>query len=252
MPKPRHSQTSRPAAKKPTAAARPKAHPAVKGKKAPHKNTSKPARALAAAHARVVAAAGKKAPKNGPLSKAAPVAAVSAGPSPRDLAVDAFEHGFQALQVRQYARAAEFLASVVNGYPDEKELQERARVYLNICERQKLMREPAPRSFDERVNAATIAINRGAVDEGLSLLRKLEAEDRTSDHVQYMLSVAHTQAGDTANALLHLRQAVELNPENRFLATQDADLEDLRRAEGFLALLEAPLPARRKQLARKR
>jgi tetratricopeptide (TPR) repeat protein len=166
--------------------------------------------------------------------------------------VVAFEHGFQALQARQYGRAADLLSSVVNGYPDEKELQERARVYLRICERQKPTRDGAPRSFDDRVNAATIAVNRGALDEGLSMLRKLEAEDRASDHVQYMLSVAHTLAGDTENALVHLRQAVDLNPENRFLATQDGDLEDLRRAAGFAALLEAPLVARRRVPARRR
>jgi len=177
-------------------------------------------------------------------------AAVVAGPSTHDLAVDAFEHGFQALQQRQFGRAAEFLNSVVNDFPDEKEMQERARVYLSICARQTGGRDPKPRSFDERLNAATVAINRGAFDEGLALLRKLEADDSEHDHVHYLLGVLYTSTGDVEKALAHLRKAIEVVPENRIRATQDADLEPLRQNPVFAAMTEVPV--RRKRSAAKR
>ena len=108
---------------------------------------------------------------------------------------------------------------MLTGFPDEKELQERARVYLSICERQAGGAGARPRSFEERVNAATVFINRGAFDDGLRLLRDLESENPQSDHVQYLLTVAFTSTGDVDKALSHLRRAVELNPENRFLST---------------------------------
>ena len=72
------------------------------------------------------------APKKAPC-RAAPA---RAGPSSHDQAVEKFERGFQALQQRQFGKAAELLRAVLNDYADEKELQERARVYLAICERQ--------------------------------------------------------------------------------------------------------------------
>jgi tetratricopeptide (TPR) repeat protein len=165
--------------------------------------------------------------------------------------VNAFERGFQALQQRHFGRAAELLASIVNKFPDEKEMQERARVYLSICERQAGRRDPKPRTFEERKNAATVAINRGAFDEGLTLLRKLETEDSGNDHVQYMLGVVYASTGDVERALAHLRNAIELNPENRFLSNQDVDLEPLRQNAGFAALLAAP-PPRRRPAARRR
>jgi predicted Zn-dependent protease len=173
------------------------------------------------------------------------------GPSSHDLAVEAFERAFQTLQQRQFGRAAELLAQVVNGFPDEKELQERARVYLSICERQKIGRGPTPRSLEERINAATVAINRGAFTEGLTLLRKLETDHRDNDHIQYLMCVAYTVIGDVPHALEHLKLAVALNPENRYLATQDADLDSLRQDAGFPSAIE-PAPVAKPAKAGKR
>jgi uncharacterized protein HemY len=159
--------------------------------------------------------------------------------------VAAFERGFRALQQRQFDRAAHALTAVLTGFPDEKEMQERARVYLSICERQASGAGAKPRSVEERINAATVAINRGAFGDALRLLRDLESDKSDSDHVQYLLCVAFTSMGDVDKALAHLRRAVELNPENRFLSTADADLEPLRQHAGFVAALEAPPPSRR-------
>ncbi len=167
--------------------------------------------------------------------------------------MQAFERGFKALQQRQFDRAAAAFKAVVSDFPDEKEMQERARVYLSICERQARGAGLKPRSFDDRLNAATVSINRGSLDEGLRLLRTLEAENPESDHVQYLLTVALTSMGDVEQALAHLRRAVELNPENRFLSSADADLEPLRQNAGFHASV-APPPAapQRRTTARRR
>lgn len=243
MPKPRHRQPARRATKKPVPHARPKKAQAAGRGAAPARRapvpptgkvrTSGPAK-------RVLPTAAKARPL--PVK---PVPVPAPGPSSHDLAVESFERGFQALQQRQFGRAAELLKRVVRDFPDEKEMQERARVYLSICERQAAGLDRRPRSFEERLNAATVAVNRGAFDEGLALLRKLEGENPESDHVQYLLSVTNTAVGEVAKALSHLRRAIELNPENRLLSVQDADLEALRRDAGFAPLAQAPLPRRR-------
>ncbi len=248
MPKQRRSQPPRRATTKPTTRAHPK--PAKTAKTAKTAKASKPKPSKAAApHARAPVPAMKK---NGrrPAAKT-PALPRKTQPSSHDLAVNAFERGFQALQQRQFARAAELLRAVVSNFPDEKELLERARVYLSICARQAGLRDSRPRSFDERVNAATVAINRGAFDEGLASLRKLESEEPGCDHVHYMLCVVYTSSGEPAKALEHLRRAIELNPEKRCLSAQDADLEPLRQNAGFAALLGASDP-RRRVVARKR
>lgn len=172
------------------------------------------------------------------------------GPSPHDLAVEVFERGFKALQQRSFADAAATLSSIFDAYPDEKELHERARVYLAICERQSAAgRSQEPRTVEERMNAATVALNRGAFEEAIGLLRAI---DGGNDVVYYMLAVAHASLGDAAQAIPHLRRAVELNPENRYLALQDADFQPLRDDPGFAALLEPPASSARRPTTRAR
>jgi tetratricopeptide (TPR) repeat protein len=178
------------------------------------------------------------------LSK--PVPQAPAGPSAHDLAVESFERGFRSLQERRYREAANVLASMIDGYPDEKELHERARVYIAICERQVATeRAKAPHTLEERMNAATVALNRGNYEEALGHLRSVEREDAENDLVHYMMAVAFTGLGDAHAALPRLQQAMELNSENRYLAAQDADLHPLRELPEFATLLEAPSARRR-------
>jgi len=151
-----------------------------------------------------------------------------------------YERGLEALQRHAYAEATSLLESVLRQYPEEKELHERVRLYLNICARQATHREAAPQTVDERLYAATLAINGGQYDQAIAHLRLVRDEDPDNDHALYMLAVAHAQRNEHAEAVAHLERAIALNPENRALARTDPDLEPLRADEAFRAALEAP------------
>ena len=156
-------------------------------------------------------------------------------------AVAVYERGLEALQRHAYAEAAGLLESVLRQYPEEKELHERVRLYLNICQRQATQREAAPQTIDERLYAATLAINGGQYDQAIAHLRLVRDEDPDNDHALYMLAVAHAQRQEPAEAVAHLERAIALNPENRALARTDPDLEPLREDDAFRATLEAPI-----------
>ena len=94
--------------------------------------------------------------------------------------------------------------------------------------------------MDERLYAATLAINGGRYDEAITHLRLVRDEDPDNDHALYMLAVAHAQRGEVAEAIAHLERAIALNPENRGLARTDPDLEPLREDDSFRAALDAP------------
>ena len=124
--------------------------------------------------------------------------------------------------------------------PEEKELHERVRQYLNICYRQITPKEAAPQTQEERLYAATLAINGGRYDQALANLRLVRDEDPDNDHALYMLAVAHAQRGEPAEAIAHLERAIALNPENRALAKGDPDLEPLRADDAFRTALDTP------------
>lgn len=198
-----------------------------------------------------------------PSSAAAPgpppeVAAIPAPapriPERRSTYVDAvalYEQGLERLQRHDYGGATESLESVLRLYPEEKELHERVRLYLNICRKQASNNQAVPQTIEERLYASTLALNGGRYDEAISHLRLVRDEDPDNDHALYMLAVAHAQRGELAEAVAHVERAIAMNPENRALARTDPDLDPLRGDDAFTAALEAPAmmrPERRRPI----
>ena len=175
-------------------------------------------------------------------------------------ALQLYEQGIDAMQRRNFSAADATLREVVADYPEERELRERARVYLRVCERESsppvvylrvCEREssppvPQPQSLKERTYAATLALNRGSLDEAVRHLDAAAAEDPDSDHVQYMLAVTRALRGETDAAVAHLRRAIELNADNRLLAQQEPDFKALQADAAFRRVIEAPPAARRR------
>ena len=151
-----------------------------------------------------------------------------------------YERGLQALQRRDFATSAELLRNVIERYPDERELLERARLYLKVCERELEPKEPTPKTPDEWAYAGTVALNAGDEATALRHLQRAVTDDPRHDHAHYMMATIASRRGDAAGALEHLRRAVSLNPENRSLARQDPELESLREHADFKSITESP------------
>jgi tetratricopeptide (TPR) repeat protein len=169
-------------------------------------------------------------------------------------AVNLYEEGLAALQAHDFSRASALLRSVLTRYPAERELHERVHLYLNVCERHMTPRAAAPSTPEERVFAATLAVNIGNYDDALEHLRAANAEAPEHDYALYMLASVLTLREEAEAAVPLLLRAIELNPDNRTLARHDPDLEPLRQFELVRAALEAtgsPKIERRK-IARRR
>jgi TolA-binding protein len=162
-------------------------------------------------------------------------------PAPRPGHVDAlglYERGVGALQRRDYPQARDAFIDLLQRFPDEKELQDRSQVYLAACERHLAAGAERPRSTDERLYAATLAINAGDFDRAAAEATDILRELPNSDHAFYILAIAHAQRGAKDDAVKALARAVQLNPENRNLARRDPDLSALRSLEAYRAAVE--------------
>lgn len=137
-------------------------------------------------------------------------------------------------------------------YPEERELLERARLYLRVCERETSRAPSIPKTPAERVYAATVALNSGDHTGALDHLQRALGEDPESDHAHYIMAVALGMRGRVNESLDHLRRAIGLNPENRALARQDPDLEAIRDHESFRSVLDTPPSPNRRRPARRR
>lgn len=167
-------------------------------------------------------------------------------------AIALYESGVRALQRHDFSGAAEHLRSVVQRFPDERELVERARLYLRVCERETANRPAGPRTPQERIYAATVSLNAGDAPGALAHLRQALADDPDNDHGHYIMAVTLSDQGQHSHAVEFLRQAIELNAENRSLARHDPDLATLRETDACRELLDAPISSVRRRVRPRR
>ena len=165
-------------------------------------------------------------------------------------AVRLYEQALEALQRRSFQKAAANFRQLIEEFPEERELHERCQLYLKVCERESEPPAAPPQTLEERVYAATLALNAGARDEALRHLAAAGEQDPASDHVQYMLAVARALGGETDAAVEHLRRAIELNSDNRLLAIQEPDFDPLRSEAVFQNVVAPPPSARRRPRSR--
>ncbi len=161
-------------------------------------------------------------------------------------AVILYERGLQALQAKRYRDAADMLRRVVTEFPEEIELHERARLYIRVCERHLAPLDATPKTPEEQVYAATLAVNAGALDRAVALLTTALQQHKDNDAAEYMLGTVLAAKGDQQGAIIHLVQAIDLNPDNRELLRKEPELEALRQTAELQAALAASSPSGRR------
>lgn len=153
--------------------------------------------------------------------------------------IEAFEKALRALGKKDYERARELLDALIDAYPEERDLIERARAYRAVCGRA-LEKRPSfrPRSFEDYLNYGVYLHNRGEFQEALKQFQQAAEIHPKNEHVLYCTAASAARVGDTPAALKALRSAIAANPANRAQARSDADFDALREHGEFLALVQ--------------
>ena len=155
-------------------------------------------------------------------------------------ALETFEKGLRALGKKDYERAGELFKELIDAYPDERDLLERARAYKTVCERAlaESRRAPfKPKTFEEMLQYGVYLHNRGEYEEALKHLRQAVDLHPKNEHALYCLAATAARAGDTPTALKALRSAIAVGPANRAQARSDPDFDPIRDDEGFVEIV---------------
>jgi tetratricopeptide (TPR) repeat protein len=146
----------------------------------------------------------------------------------------------ESLQRKQYAAAAAGFRGLLEKFPGERALLDRGRVYLELAEREMRRDATTPRTIEERVTAATAALNNDLDAEAERLVRLVLAEDPRHDLALYLMAAIEARRGDHDAAIAFLDRAIAVSPEVRAQARHDADFEPLRGLDAFQQLVEPP------------
>jgi tetratricopeptide (TPR) repeat protein len=148
-----------------------------------------------------------------------------------------YEKGVTTLQKKKFEEAEKHFRVVLEEFGDERELADRSRLYLAVCERRKkTSKSPGGNDGDDPYYAALLEKNRknfqGAIDQ---LMRSKKSDGRVS----YLLACCFAQLNDAERAVEALGRAIAEDETNRPLARRDPDFEPVRETAEFLNLTAA-------------
>ena len=147
-----------------------------------------------------------------------------------------YEEALKHFQEQKYHRAKQVLERVVEG--PSKELSERARMHLRICE-QRISRAPAValKSAEDYYSQGVALMNLGRWDEAREYLDRAHKAAPKADHIVYAIAALDCLTGEADSAMANLKIAIQLRPENRYHARNDEDFSFLQEDPRFTELL---------------
>jgi tetratricopeptide (TPR) repeat protein len=150
-------------------------------------------------------------------------------------AVQNYEAGLRALQAHKYDRAKTFFEKVIGTSP---ELADRAAVHLASCNQQ--LNRGLSSSFktpEEQFDYAVSLMNMGDYLGAREHFDALTKKAPKLDFIWYGMAVLNCLTGHHPEALTSLKEAIRLNPANRFQARNDGDFKSLSDDPRFTELL---------------
>jgi tetratricopeptide (TPR) repeat protein len=143
------------------------------------------------------------------------------------------ERGIKLIYQKEFKKARNEVKSLLESYPAEPEILARARSYLQICEREEAAHRKPVLGNEQLYTLGVMEHNREDYDKAIACFRSSLDKNQRSDHIYYSLAASLAMKGESAEALRNLKQAVELNEENRVYAKNDSDFTSLHGKKEF-------------------
>jgi len=139
----------------------------------------------------------------------------------------AYGQAMKAFHKGNYPRAAELLKEFLGTQVSEKELVDRAQVYLMICEEQQKDKEIKLKTSDDYYQYGIYKLNQGEYKESLQLLKKATEMKPKEGKFLYSMADCYCLMGDEDKCLNYLKKAIQLDKYFKILAQNERDFEPL-------------------------
>ena len=147
-------------------------------------------------------------------------------------ALSAYSQAMRAFRKGDYAKAKELLNAFHEKFMRERELVDRAQIYLSICENRQKDTIPL-KSFEDYYQYAVYKLNQKDYKQALKLLEKARKEDPKQGKVVYLMAVAFCLMEETEKCLKTLKEAVHLDKFFGILAQNETDFEPIKEDKKF-------------------
>lgn len=137
-----------------------------------------------------------------------------------------------------YEKAASSFESLMEKYPEEYELVDRAKVYLSICKRGPRKESITPKTLEDYLFYGQMKINQSDFDGALKLLEKALEFKKDEAKVYYLMATAYVQSGRPDDSLEALKKAIQKDKSLAVLAQNEPDFEPLWEDKRFKVLVK--------------
>ena len=144
-------------------------------------------------------------------------------------ALGAYAEASREFRKQKFEKAVESFRSFIEKHPAERELADRAKMYIAIAEEK--IREPKEstplKTFEDHYHFGIFKTNAGEYEEVQKLLEKAQKMNPEEGRVSYALADLFCLMGQTDAALEHLKKAIQIDKFFRTLAQNESDFEPL-------------------------
>ncbi|NPV84009.1 MAG: tetratricopeptide repeat protein [Candidatus Aminicenantes bacterium] len=149
-----------------------------------------------------------------------------------------YNQGIKDFRKNDYDKALASFRELVETYPEEHELVDRAKVYISICERGPRKESISPRNIEDYLFYAQMKINQGDHPAALKLLEKALELKREEARVYYLMATAYVQAGQVEEGLEALKKALQKDKTLAVMAQNEPDFESIWEDKRFKVLVK--------------
>jgi tetratricopeptide (TPR) repeat protein len=144
-----------------------------------------------------------------------------------DKALAAYGEAMKEFHKGKFDRAQELLKAFPEKFDTEKELVDRARLYLQIIKERGKKETISLKSADDCFYHGISKMNEGAYEEALKLFEKALEMDGDEGKLYYLMADAYILQGKTDEALEYLKKAFLKDKVYKVLAQNETDFASL-------------------------
>lgn len=142
-------------------------------------------------------------------------------------ALSAYGEAMKEFRKGKFSKASELLKTFIEKYSSERELVDRARIYLAVSEEQEKEKKETVqlKTFDDYFQYSVYKMNSGEYEEALKLLEKALKMNPQEGKVYYLLAQTYCLMGQPEASLDNLKKAIQLDKFFRILVQNETDFK---------------------------
>jgi tetratricopeptide (TPR) repeat protein len=141
--------------------------------------------------------------------------------------LEAYGQAMKAFRKGDFAKAKELFADFIEKYESEKEIVDRIRIYLALCENRQKKEIVSLKTFEDYYEYAVYKQNQNDYDQTIKLLEKAKELNPKVGKVPYLMALTYCLIKENDKCLESLKDAVHIDKFFGILAQNESGFEPL-------------------------